>query len=176
MVTIPKNVALSAAAHNAQKLRVRSIIDNLPDPEIPVLTLADLGVIRSLDIDSGCITVGIAPTYSGCPATDFIEQSIVEELQQNGFRNIRTERVLTPAWTTDWISVEGRRKLLAYGIVPPDRSVESKHELLHQGLQVACPRCSSNNTKRVSQFGSTPCKSAFKCNECLEPFEYFKCL
>jgi ring-1,2-phenylacetyl-CoA epoxidase subunit PaaD len=155
---------------------VRSIAGHVPDPEIPVLTLADLGVIRSVTIDDDVITIGIAPTYSGCPATEFIEESVIAELQQNGFNNIRTKRVLSPAWTTDWISEDGRRKLKQYGIVPPDKAAESKRALFNQGLQIACPRCSSEKTTKVSEFGSTPCKSSYKCDDCLEPFEYFKCL
>lgn len=160
----------------SQEQAVWSIVGQVPDPEIPVLTLADLGIIRSVSIDEASITIGIAPTYSGCPATEFIEESVIAELQQNGFKNIRTERVLSPAWTTDWISQEGRRKLHQYGIVPPDKAAESKRALFHQGLQIACPRCSSNQTSKVSEFGSTPCKSTYKCDDCLEPFEYFKCL
>jgi len=136
---------------------------NVPDPEIPVLTLGDLGVIRSVEVNTDSVTVGIAPTYSGCPATEFIEQNVIEELQRNGFRNVQTKRVLSPAWTTDWISDEGREKLRAYGIVPPDKAAESKRALFHQGLEIA-------------EFGSTPCKSSYKCDDCLEPFEYFKCL
>jgi ring-1,2-phenylacetyl-CoA epoxidase subunit PaaD len=170
---------MNAAPHeprNSQEQTVWSIVGQVPDPEIPVLTLADLGVIRSVSIDDDSITIGIAPTYSGCPATEFIEESVIAELEQNGFNNIRTERVLSPAWTTDWISEDGRRKLLQYGIVPPNKAAESKRALFHQGLQIACPRCKSENTSKVSEFGSTPCKSSYKCNDCLEPFEYFKCL
>jgi len=159
-----------------QEQLVWSIVGQLPDPEIPVLTLSDLGVIRSVKIDEDTITIGIAPTYSGCPATEFIQESVIAELEQNGFSNIRTQRVLTPPWTTDWISEDGRRKLANYGIVPPDNAAESKRALFHQGLQISCPRCSSEKTILVSEFGSTPCKSSYKCGECLEPFEYFKCL
>ena len=155
---------------------VRSIVGNLPDPEIPVLTLADLGVIRSVEVDHDSVTIGIAPTYTGCPAAEFIEQSVVEELQNKGYSNVRTKRVLSPAWTTDWISEDGRRKLHDYGIVPPDKAAESKRTLLGEDMQIACPRCASASTTKVSEFGSTPCKSSFKCNDCLEPFEYFKCL
>ena len=122
------------------------------------------------------MTVGIAPTYTGCPATEFIESSVIEALELQGFRNVKTDRVLTPAWTTDWISSDGRRKLKAYGIVPPDKAAESKRALFHRGLEIACPRCASDNTQKVSEFGSTPCKSSYKCKDCLEPFEYFKCL
>ena len=167
---------MNTSPHNPQEQSIRVIAGNVPDPEIPVLTLSDLGVIRSVSVDGDEVTVGIAPTYSGCPATEFIEESVIRELQQNGFNNVKTERVLTPAWTTDWISEDGRRKLKEYGIVPPDKAAESKRALFHQGLQIACPRCSSDQTTKVSEFGSTPCKSSYKCKDCLEPFEYFKCL
>ena len=167
---------MNTAPTESQEQVIWSICGRVPDPEIPVLTLADLGVIRSVNIDENAITIGIAPTYSGCPATEFIEESVIAELEQNGFHNIRTERVLTPPWTTDWISEDGRRKLKNYGIVPPDEAAESKRALFHHGLQIACPRCASDSTTRVSEFGSTPCKSSYKCKECLEPFEYFKCL
>jgi len=155
---------------------IRSLIGALPDPEIPVISLADLGVIRSVSINGERVTIGITPTYSGCPATEFIEASVIETLQQNGYADVQTKRVLTPAWTTDWISEEGRQKLTAYGIVPPDKAAESKRALFHQDLAIACPRCSGEDTSKVSEFGSTPCKASYKCNSCLEPFEYFKCL
>jgi len=167
---------MSTAILESLEQRVRSIVEHLPDPEIPVLTLGDLGVIRSVNIGTDSIVVGIAPTYSGCPATEFIEQSVITELQHNGFRNIHTKRVLTPAWTTDWISADGRRKLKNYGIAPPDQAAESRRTFSQQSLPIACPRCSSDQTTKVSEFGSTPCKASYKCKECLEPFEYFKCL
>ena len=167
MITSPKE---------SREQIVWSLVGNVPDPEIPVLTLADLGVIRSVTVEDDAITIGISPTYSGCPATEFIEENVIAELEQNGYTNIRTVRILSPAWTTDWISEDGRRKLKNYGIVPPDEAAESKRALFHHGLEIACPRCSSKQTTQVSEFGSTPCKSAYKCDECLEPFEYFKCL
>lgn len=156
--------------------QVLELVGEIPDPEIPVLTLADLGVIRSVNIDSDRVTVDVAPTYSGCPATEFIEASIVSVLGEVGFANVATRRVLTPPWTTDWISDAGREKLKNYGIAPPDDAAESKRGLFHQELEIACPRCASTETQRVSEFGSTPCKASYKCNACLEPFEYFKCL
>lgn len=161
---------------SSEEQEIWSIVGQVPDPEIPVLTLSDLGVIRSVSINDDVITIGIAPTYSGCPATEFIEESVIAELQQNGFDHVQTKKILSPAWTTDWISPEGRQKLQQYGIVPPDKAAESKRALFHQGLQIACPRCASENTSKVSEFGSTPCKSSYKCDDCLEPFEYFKCL
>lgn len=152
------------------------IAEAIPDPEIPVLTLGDLGIIRWIKFGDENVVVGVSPTYSGCPATEYIEANIIEALQSNGFQNVSTERVLSPAWTTDWISECGREKLLNYGIVPPDSAAESKRALFHQDLQIACPRCSSMETSKVSEFGSTPCKASYKCKDCLEPFEYFKCL
>jgi len=167
---------MSADSQESREQIVWSIVGNIPDPEIPVLTLSDLGIIRSVTVSEGSVTVGISPTYSGCPATEFIAQNIIDELQQNGFESVQTEQVLSPAWTTDWISPDGRRKLREYGIVPPQKAVGSKRALFHEELEIACPRCSSTSTTKVSEFGSTPCKSSYKCNECLEPFEYFKCL
>lgn len=156
--------------------QIQARVSALPDPEIPVLTLGDLGVIRSVDINDDGIAIGIAPTYSGCPATEYIEESVIQALQDDGFENVTTKRVLSPPWTTDWISDDGRKKLQEYGIVPPDKAAESKRALFNDRVPVACPRCQSANTARVSEFGSTPCKASYKCNDCLEPFEYFKCL
>ena len=156
--------------------QIQARVNDLPDPEIPVLTLGDLGVIRSIDINDDGISVGIAPTSSGCPATEYIEESVIRALREDGYENVTTTRVLSPPWTTDWISDNGREKLLQYGIVPPDKAAESKRALFNDSVPVGCPRCQSTNTARVSEFGSTPCKASYKCNECLEPFEYFKCL
>ncbi len=155
---------------------VWEVLAALPDPEIPVLTLTDLGVIRWVKQSADETVVGIAPTYSGCPATEIIEASVVEALSQQGCASPRVERVLSPPWTTDWISNDGRRKLREYGIAPPDKAIESKRALFQSGRGIACPRCASTNSLRVSEFGSTPCKASYKCGDCLEPFEYFKCL
>lgn len=161
---------------NPVEQQVLELVGNIPDPEIPVLTLSDLGVIRGVLVDDNRVTVDVSPTYSGCPATEFIEASIVNVLTEVGFSNVSTKRVLTPPWTTDWISDAGRDKLRTYGIAPPDEAAESKRALFQHDLEIACPRCQSNDTGRVSEFGSTPCKASYKCNACLEPFEYFKCL
>ena len=155
---------------------VWAVISSLPDPEIPVLTLSDLGIIRWVKSSGNETVVGVAPTYSGCPATEVIEASVIDALVNEGYANVRVQRVLSPAWTTDWISEDGRKKLKNYGIAPPDQALESKRALFSSGRGVACPRCSSTTTTRVSQFGSTPCKASYKCDQCLEPFEYFKCL
>lgn len=149
-------------------------LEDVPDPEIPVLSVIDLGVVRDLRISPERVDVFVAPTYSACPAMEVIERSIVERLAGEGV-HAHVQRVLSPPWTTDWISEEGRRKLRAYGIAPPERAA-GKHALTSGRQPVACPRCASLDTLRVSEFGSTPCKASFKCNDCLEPFEHFKCI
>jgi ring-1,2-phenylacetyl-CoA epoxidase subunit PaaD len=146
----------------------------VPDPEIPVLTITDLGIVRDVSIGER-VVVDVAPTYSGCPATEVIEQSVVDALQAHGIDEVVINRVLSPAWTTDWISAAGRNKLKEYGIAPPEHGA-SKRQLLQGGRSIACPRCDSVNTRVVSEFGSTACKASYKCNDCLEPFEYFKCI
>ncbi|WP_136657282.1 1,2-phenylacetyl-CoA epoxidase subunit PaaD [Nitratireductor sp. XY-223] len=148
----------------------------VPDPEIPVVTVADLGILRSVDIDAdGAVVARVTPTYSGCPATRMIEQMVLEALQNAGFGDVRVESVLSPAWTTDWISNEGREKLRQFGIAPPQKTSNSKRALFGETV-VNCPRCGSAETERVSEFGSTPCKALYRCKACKEPFDYFKCL
>ncbi len=145
------------------------------DPEVPVLTLADLGVLRDIAIDeNGDVTVKITPTYSGCPAMSAMSISIELALAKAGFENARVELVLSPAWTTDWMSREGREKLRAYGIAPPQKSA-SRGALF--GVEaIECPRCGSSDTAKISEFGSTACKAHYRCKKCAEPFDYFKCL
>ena len=140
-------------------------LSEVEDPEIPVLTITDLGIVRGVDCGDG-VTVSLTPTYSGCPATEAIEASVVAALEDRGVEGVQIKRVLSPPWTTDWISPAGREKLRVYGIAPPER----------RARQIACPRCESDNTEVVSEFGSTACKASYKCLDCLEPFEYFKCL
>lgn len=147
-------------------------LGEIPDPEIPVVSIADLGIVRGVEIDDG-VTVELAPTYSGCPATEVIEQSVLDALKARGV-DAAIRRVLSPAWTTDWISDAGRTKLKAYGIAPPVGT--SKREMLSGTRVVPCPRCESTATELVSEFGSTACKAAYRCAQCLEPFEYFKCI
>lgn len=149
-------------------------VSEIPDPEIPVLTIADLGILRGVTIGEK-VVVELTPTYSGCPATEVIEQSVIDALRGHGVEEVSVKRVLSPAWTTDWISAEGRSKLREYGIAPPVEGA-SKRELLHSQHSIACPRCDSLNTAVVSEFGSTACKASYKCSDCLEPFEYFKCI
>jgi ring-1,2-phenylacetyl-CoA epoxidase subunit PaaD len=148
-----------------QREQILDWLSEIADPEIPVLTITDLGIVRDVSCDDA-VTVSLTPTYSGCPATEAIERSVVTVLEERGVRDVRIKRVLAPPWTTDWISEEGRRKLRVYGIAPPER----------RDRPIACPRCNSENTEIVSEFGSTACKASYKCVDCLEPFEYFKCL
>lgn len=145
------------------------------DPEVPVLTIVDLGVVRDVQVDGDKVKVVITPTYSGCPAMKRIEDDIVELLNEKGIADVEVELVLAPAWTTDWLSENGRKKLKEYGIAPPENEVD-KSVLFAEPTIVPCPKCNSKNTRLISQFGSTACKAHYQCNDCLEPFDYFKCL
>lgn len=151
-------------------------LETVSDPEVPVLSILDLGIVRSVKITpSNEIEITITPTYSGCPAMNYIEKSIREVLKEHGFSNVKVTTTLSPAWTTDWMSENGKKKLLAYGIAPPVNEVD-KLVLFGQQPIVPCPQCQSKNTKMLSQFGSTACKALFQCQDCQEPFDYFKCL
>lgn len=152
----------------------RELACNVPDPELPFLTVADLGIVRDVSLDGEIVVVQVSPTYSGCPAVQVIEDSIEQELIAAGFQ-VRVQRVLSPAWTTDWITTEGSEKLLANGIAPPLAQSNSK-SVLFASVQIQCPHCGDSDTQRVSEFGSTPCKAQYQCQRCLEPFDYFKCL
>jgi ring-1,2-phenylacetyl-CoA epoxidase subunit PaaD len=149
-------------------------LGQVADPEIPVLSITDLGIVRDVQIGER-ITVALSPTYSGCPATEVIENSVLQTLSEHGIEDVEIRRVLSPPWTTDWISDEGRDKLRQYGIAPPERGA-GKRALLRGERHVACPRCGATATELVSEFGSTACKASYRCSECLEPFEYFKCI
>jgi ring-1,2-phenylacetyl-CoA epoxidase subunit PaaD len=147
------------------------------DPEIPAVSVVELGLIRFVRLEpNGKLEVGLSPTYVGCPATEVIRRSVQDALQEAGVGGFEVINVLAPAWTSDWISAEGRRKLHAYGIVPPERSVSNMRDVLRADRPIACPRCQSVDTETVSEFGSTPCKALHRCRACLEPFEYFKCI
>jgi ring-1,2-phenylacetyl-CoA epoxidase subunit PaaD len=154
----------------------------VPDPEIPVLSLVDLGVVRDVRYEQDTLVVDVTPTYSGCPATAIINLDIETALRAQGVEKLRLDRRLSPPWTTAWISADGRRKLKAYGIAPPvegsaaDGRVAARIAALSSAPTVACPRCGSIQTNKVSRFGSTPCKAAYACRDCLEPFDYFKCI
>lgn len=152
------------------------LLQSVCDPEIPVLTVDDLGIIRDVRYDSdGVLEVVITPTYSGCPAMNTIEVNIRAALQEGGFERVRVTTVLSPAWTTDWLSETGRQKLRDFGIAPPEAPSADKNALLGEKKIVACPQCGSTNTEVISLFGSTACKALFRCLDCLEPFDYFKC-
>lgn len=143
------------------------------DPEIPVLTIADLGVLREVSLDGDQVEVAITPTYSGCPAMNMIALEIEVALERAGFHRPKVRTVLSPAWTTDWMSDEGRRKLRDYGIAPPQAS--NSRRALFGEQTVACPQCGSEETELLSEFGSTSCKALWRCKSCREPFDYFKC-
>lgn len=144
---------------------VRRRLADVPDPEIPALSVVDLGLIRHVRVGAGgAVEVGVSPTYSGCPATSVIKADVESALLRGGYDEVRVIDVLAPPWTTEWITAEGRRKLEEYGIAPPSAG------------PVACPQCGSQDTTRVSEFGSTPCKALHRCAHCLEPFDHFKCL
>lgn len=156
--------------------QIIDVLQTVTDPEVPVLTVIDLGVIREvLELEDGTVEVIITPTYSGCPAMNTIEINIKAALQEAGYQKIKVTTILSPAWTTAWLSEEGKKKLKAYGIAPPVEGSMDKNALFQEDKKVECPQCNSMNTKMVSQFGSTACKSLYKCNDCLEPFDYFKC-
>jgi ring-1,2-phenylacetyl-CoA epoxidase subunit PaaD len=150
-------------------------LEEVTDPEVPVLTIVDLGVVRSVSFTNNEFIITITPTYSGCPAMKVIEEDIISSLKSKGISNVKIELTLAPAWTTDWLTEAGRNKLREYGIAPPENEVD-KSVLFSEPTIVPCPLCKSRNTKMVSQFGSTACKAHYQCNECLEPFDYFKCL
>lgn len=152
-----------------------NILQTIPDPEIPVISVVELGVIRNVVLNGKVVEVTITPTYSGCPAMNMIEANILLELGTAGYE-VKFNRVLSPAWTTDWLSEDTRTKLKEYGIAPPNHMVGDKiASLLDDERVVNCPRCDSPNTKLLSDFGSTACKALWFCKECQEPFDYFKC-
>ena len=156
--------------------KARALLSAVCDPEVPVLTIEDLGIVRGLYLlEDGTLEVVITPTYSGCPAMNVIEINIRAALQEGGFDPVKVTTVLSPAWTTDWLSEAGRSKLEAFGIAPPAEQSADKKALLGEKRIIACPHCGSDNTEMISQFGSTACKSLFRCLDCLEPFDYFKC-
>ena len=155
--------------------RLIAILEQVSDPEIPVLSIMDMGVVRSAVIEDDIVKVEITPTYSGCPAMDVIGDDIKKALKDAGYQS-DIDLILHPAWTTDWITPRGRKALEDYGIAPPLNPTADKEVLLEEKRMVSCPNCKSTKTVVVSQFGSTACKALFKCEDCKEPFDYFKCL
>ena len=159
----------------ALNTEIKAILDEVHDPEIPVLTVLDMGVIRQVDVAGNSVAIKLTPTYSGCPAMDTIADDLKSAFAKHQME-LEVEMVLSPAWTTDWISDDGKRKLEEYGIAAPLDEQADKLALNGDIQMVKCVRCGSTNTKLVSPFGSTACKALFQCNDCLEPFDYFKCL
>ncbi len=158
-------------------------LGQVPDPEIPVISITDLGIVRDVGWQGETLVVTVTPTYSGCPATSLINFEIDRHLRENGIADLRIDRRISPPWTTDWIATDARERLREYGIAPPIDGTASDGlaagriaRLTGEALTVACPRCASSNTEEVSRFGSTPCKAAWRCRDCLEPFDYFKCI
>jgi ring-1,2-phenylacetyl-CoA epoxidase subunit PaaD len=155
------------------KKAVFDILENVCDPEVPVLSILDLGIVRDVLLHEKEIEIIITPTYSGCPAMNMIVMNIRIEMATQGFENVKIKEVLSPAWTTDWMSEDGKRKLKEYGIAPPQYRVEDLG--LRVEKDIPCPLCDSTNTELLSEFGSTSCKALHRCKDCLEPFDYFKC-
>mgnify|MGYP000414179287 FL=1 len=151
------------------------LLDSVMDPEVPVISIVDLGIVRDVKMQQEGVNIVITPTYSGCPAMDYIENDIRQTLGKEGFDKVVIETVLSPAWTTDWLNEKAKKKLQEYGIAPPEGSVD-KSSLLADAKDITCPHCKSTQTEMISQFGSTACKALYKCKDCLEPFDYFKCI
>ncbi len=152
------------------------LLEEVSDPEIPALNVVEMGIVRDVAVHEGKVEVTITPTYSGCPAMRTIEEDIEEVLKEKFVSDYHITTVLSPAWTTDWMTDEAREKLTKEGIAPPQKGSADKALLMGKLRSVKCPRCGSEHTQMVSQFGSTACKSLYKCNDCLEPFDYFKCI
>ena len=151
------------------------LLNEVKDPEIPVLSVVDLGIIRTVNTENNRIQITITPTYSGCPAMDVISMDIRLKLLEHGYKNIDVIQSISPAWTTDWMTEDGKRKLKEFGIAPPNPKQQFCKEEMFQHEAVACPFCNSYNTEAVSQFGSTACKAIYQCRNCKETFDYFKC-
>ncbi len=152
------------------KSTIWQILETVCDPEVPVLTIIDLGIVRNIEIVDDKTIISITSTYTGCPAMDMIAMNIKMALLENGFKNVEVKQILTPAWTTDWMTEVGKEKLKEYGIAPPQKNIKVTPQ---DGIE--CPQCNSINTVLISEFGSTACKALYKCNNCKEPFDYFKC-
>lgn len=153
------------------------ILETIPDPEIPVISVVELGVIRKVELLENETQITITPTYSGCPAMKVFEDDIIKTLEDKGYPSVKIKTVYSPAWTTDWMSEEAREKLRKYGIAPPQKGTNDKGVLFQSGpKKVPCPQCKSTETELLSQFGSTACKAVYTCSNCSETFDYFKCI
>ncbi len=157
------------------KEEIYSWLEEVSDPEVPVLSIIDLGVVRNVSFENNTWLITLTPTYSGCPAMQTMEEEILLKLKERGLSTVKILTTLSPAWTTDWLSENGRKKLKEYGIAPPEDE-QDKSLLFSSPTIVPCPVCNSKNTRLISQFGSTACKAHYQCSECQEPFDYFKCL
>jgi|SRR5678810_232349 ring-1,2-phenylacetyl-CoA epoxidase subunit PaaD len=157
------------------KEKILSILETVTDPEVPVLTVIDMGIIRDVKEQDGNVEIMITPTYSGCPAMDVINVNIRIALATIGFKNVKITQVLSPAWTTDWMGEAGKQKLKNYGIAPPTPKQQVCNDKLFAEEAIQCPHCNSWHTHRVSEFGSTACKALYVCDDCKEAFDYFKC-
>ena len=152
-----------------------SYLEQIPDPEVPVINIVELGIARDVQIVNNKVIVTITPTYSGCPAMKVIENDIIALLKEKGISEVEIKMDYSPVWTTDWLTDAAKVKLRIYGIAPPEKSTSDKSVLTLHPKTMHCPRCKSSNTSLISQFGSTPCKALYRCNDCKEPFDYFKC-
>ena len=155
--------------------KILNILEEVKDPEIPALSVVDMGIIRDIR-ENDHLEVDITPTYTGCPAMDRIESDIGEKLHEKGYADVKINTVLSPPWTTDWISEDGMRRLEEFGIAPPVKGTADKRTLFQEAPKPRCPYCKSEDTSMISAFGSTACKAQYKCNNCKEPFDYFKCI
>lgn len=155
--------------HETDKKTIYAFLENIKDPEVPVLSIIDLGIVRDIKWNEDELEIVITSTYTGCPAMDMITAEIYAQLNTLGFKKVKVTQSLSPAWTTDWMSEEGKRKLKEYGIAPPDK----RFAIPKDGVE--CPLCQSQKTKLISEFGSTACKALYQCDDCKEPFDYFKC-
>ncbi|MBK8311993.1 MAG: phenylacetate-CoA oxygenase subunit PaaJ [Chitinophagaceae bacterium] len=159
-----------------QEQKIWSILETVVDPEVPVLTITDLGIVRDVRISGSEVEIVLTPTYTGCPAMDMIAMNIRLALLEHGYQSIKITSVLSPVWTTDWMTEDGKRKLKEYGIAPPNpRQQVCNNDLFAAAEAVQCPHCNSYHTHRISEFGSTACKALYQCDDCKEPFDYFKC-
>ena len=162
--------------HQIDKKTIYSYLEEINDPEVPVLSIIDLGIVRDVKMNNEELEVIITPTYTGCPAMDMISATIKIQLATLGFKKVKITQVLSPAWTTEWMSEEGKRKLKEYGIAPPNPKQQvCDQKLFAEAEAVQCPHCNSYHTHRISEFGSTACKALYQCDDCKEPFDYFKC-
>ena len=161
---------------NINTQAIWKILEDVYDPEVPVLSVIDLGIIRNVAVENDEVEVTITPTYTGCPAMDVISMNIRFALIQNGFKKLTIKTILSPAWSTEWMSEKGKEKLKAYGVAPP-KAMQSvcTPGLFQEEEAIQCPLCNSYHTKLISRFGSTACKALYQCEDCKEPFDYFKC-